>query len=329
MFDEPGDLPRHALVASLADGWNIVPTTLTYQPVGFGSHHWLATAADRRWFVTVDDLAAKRRDAEEPFDTADARLRAALSAARTARDRGLEFVVAPIVGVNGDVVRRVGDRFSVAVYPFVDGVTRGWADFGSIDERLAVVDLIVDLHELGDVGAVTDDLAIPRRADLCAALDELTSTWDTGPFGERARRALATNAAGVERRLSRYDRLAADVAQRPERMVTTHGEPHVGNTIVGADGWSLVDWDTTLVAPPERDLWMLAGSEGAVLDAYTARTGRAVIDDALDCYRLWFDLAEIAGYVAHFREAHDDGADVRESWTNLRHFLGSVSAAQI
>ena len=67
----PRDLPRQALLASLSDGWGIDPAAMTYQPVGFGSHHWLATAADRRWFVTVDDLAARRRAAEEPFDTAD------------------------------------------------------------------------------------------------------------------------------------------------------------------------------------------------------------------------------------------------------------------
>ena len=44
----------------MADGWRVAVDALAYAPVGFGSHHWHATAGGDRWFVTVDDLAAKR-----------------------------------------------------------------------------------------------------------------------------------------------------------------------------------------------------------------------------------------------------------------------------
>jgi aminoglycoside phosphotransferase (APT) family kinase protein len=47
---------------------------------------------------------------------------------------------------------------------------------------------------------------------------------------------------------------------KPDRLsdeVLTHGEPHPGNLIQVGSRWMLVDWDTTLVAPPERDLWLL------------------------------------------------------------------------
>ena len=37
-----------------------------------------------------------------------------------------------------------------------------------------------------------------------------------------------------------------------EWVVVTHGEPHVGNAIRTEAGWMLVDWDTTLLAPPEN-----------------------------------------------------------------------------
>ena len=39
-------------------------------------------------------------------------------------------------------------------------------------------------------------------------------------------------------------------------------------------------------------------------DGYTARTGSIVDRDALDVYRLWWDLSEIALFVAGFRQAH-------------------------
>ncbi len=44
----------------LRAGWNVAATSLTYQAVGFGSHHWLVDTKDGdRLFVTVDDLAAQ------------------------------------------------------------------------------------------------------------------------------------------------------------------------------------------------------------------------------------------------------------------------------
>ena len=55
---------------------------------------------------------------------------------------------------------------------------------------------------------------------------------------------------------------------QPARTVLTHGEPHPGNTMLTASGWVLIDWDTALAAPPERDLWSLDPGDGSVLDAY-------------------------------------------------------------
>ena len=52
-----------------------------------------------------------------------------------------------------------------------------------------------------------------------------------------------------------------------------------------------------------------------------AATGVVIDDDALALYRMWYDLAEIAGYVILFRGSHGDTADTAEAWRNLRHFL--------
>ncbi len=103
-------------------------------------------------------------------------------------------------------------------------------------------------------------------------------------------------------------------------MVITHGEPHTANVIVAADGYRLVDWDTVLLAPPERDLCMVGGGL-EVLDAYAAATGVAVRQDAMDLYRMWFDLSEISGYIRGFYRSHVESADGAESWRNLTHHL--------
>ena len=101
----------------------------------------------------------------------------------------------------------------------------------------------------------------------------------------------------------------------------THGEPHASNVMLTPSGPRLVDWDTALFAPPERDLWMLADEDDSVLPAYMAATGVEIDDHALDLYRLWYDLAEIGGYLTLFRSRHGETADTEESWVNLVEFL--------
>ena len=121
----------------------------------------------------------------------------------------------------------------------------------------------------------------------------------------------------------------------------THGEPHPGNVLRGPDGRYLVDWDTVQVAPPERDLWMLAGDrldgglggggpdragggfgdDPTFLDGYTRATGRAVSPAGIALYRLWWALADIAVYVGTFRNPHHVTEDTTLAWASLGHSL--------
>jgi spectinomycin phosphotransferase len=324
VFTRPRDLTDDTLARLLADGWAIATASLEYAAVGFGSHHWSVDAGDQRWFVTVDDLDAKKRCADDSREVAFERLRDALSAAHFAADRGLEFVVAPLAATDGTVLWRVADRYAVAVYPYLDGTSYPYGAFPSDDHRRAVLSMLARLHDVADraaTGAQTDDLVVPRSRDLITAIDELDERWDAGPYGEPARRLLVRHASAVERLFEHYDDLAETIAGHPESMVLTHGEPHPANTLRTAHGWLLVDWDTTLIASPERDLWAMASGDAAVVNAYQAMTGREVRQVGLDCYRLWWDLAEICWYIALLRDLHTDDTDVRESWHNLQHYL--------
>src|SRR5258708_1085059 len=93
---------------------------------------------------------------------------------------------------------------------------------------------------------------------------------------------------------------ARHVASRQDRVVIPHGEPHGGNVMTMSSGLVLGDWDTVLLAPPERDLWDMADRDESALDHYARATGVQIDQDALSLYRLWYDLAEIGGYLALF-----------------------------
>jgi spectinomycin phosphotransferase len=331
VFTRPRDIDDRTLAAGVADGWGIAAASLAYVAVGFGSHHWTVDDADdRRWFLTVDDLEARKRDALESRSAVAQRLRSALTAARHVADLGLGFVVAPMRALDGTVLHAIGERYGAALYPYIGATAYPYGTFRTSAHRDAVLAMLAQLHGLGDAetaaaGAMTDDLVVPRRDDLCTAIGDLAEPWAGGPYGEPARRLLDRHAVAVERLFTHYDVAAAAVAARPGRMVLTHGEPHPANTLRTSEGWLLIDWDTTLVAAPERDLWHMVTDDTASVAAYERMAGRAVDPQALMTYRLWWDLAEICGYVALLRAAHDDEVDVRESWLNLQHYLDPVA----
>jgi spectinomycin phosphotransferase len=86
-----------------------------------------------------------------------------------------------------------------------------------------------------------------------------------------------------------------------------------------------VDWEAVLLAAPERDLWDMAEHDESILDSYTSAAGVDIDREALTLYRLWYDLAEIGGYLSLFRSPHGQTADTNESWRNLQHFLRPAS----
>ncbi|MBA2277145.1 MAG: phosphotransferase [Chloroflexia bacterium] len=327
MLTEPVDLDREELRETLARGWRIDVASLDYRPLGFGSHHWVVIdPAGSRWFATVDDLRSGR--AGEDRDAAFAALESAFLTARMLRDEGkLEFVVAPLLDRDGSVLRRVGLDYAVSLFPFIDGESFGFGEYRSERDRHEVLRLLGRLHEASPVlpSGLTrhDDLTVPRRAELLEALGQVDAPWTTGPFAEPTRLLLQSSAENLRTALDRYDSLVAEVSASTSSWVVTHGEPHTGNFIRDRqDRLLLIDWDTVALGPPERDLWMVVGDEQADLAAYSnAARSAKVSPRAMQLYRLWWTLADIAEFVSWFRGPHDRSADKEAGWTFLSRAL--------
>jgi len=63
---------------------------------------------------------------------------------------------------------------------------------------------------------------------------------------------------------------------------------------------------------------MVEPGDGSIIEAYQTATDRPVLPSVLELYRLSWQLADIAIFVAELRQPHDDTEDIRESWTALR-----------
>ena len=332
MFTRPAALPDTSILAAVSSGWGFDTVAVDYLAAGFGSHHWIATGADGvQCFLTVDDLAAKEflgASAAAAFDA----LSKAFQLARAVQAQGLEWVVAPLTGLDGGVLRWLDDRYSIAAFPYVEGTSA--REYASTQERLDVVELIAELHRSADAVrglARAETFHLPHCADLQVGLQSLDGPWSAGPYAEPARKLLTEHADEVRQSLTVYDRLASRELQDISGWTVTHGEPHSANVLRTTTGLRIIDWDTVLLAPAERDLWMLIepADGDQVFEHYTQRTGRGVSRDLLTLYALWWDLCEVGIYVAEFRSSHDDTEDTRVALGGLQYALTTIAARQL
>jgi hypothetical protein len=318
MLTPPDRLPGTAVAAALRRWWGMAIVSAEYRPVGWGSHHWAVTdAAGSRWFVTADELEHTRVSEREPLDTAFGRLHAALATATDLRASGAGFVVAPVPTGDGGPAVRVHDTFGLAVYPFIDGQSFDWGEFPSPEHRLGVLRLVAAVHTAPAAArrhALADDFAVPHLDALEAAFDPARDVARAGPYALRTCLLIRRNAAPIRELLTRYDGLVSRARSQPGRAVLTHGEIHPGNTMLTSDGWVLIDWDTVLVAPPERDLWRLDPGDGSIFDAYEQATGVTPLPDLLDLYRLRWDIADIAVDAGRFRRPHAGTPEDDKAW---------------
>ncbi|MGP3929611.1 phosphotransferase family protein [Nonomuraea sp. KM88] len=314
MRDRPEDFHEGLLRPALR-AWDVRATTLDYAPVGFGDYHWVAgDGGGRRWFVTVADV--RRR-------TFDGLGLAMDTAAALREEAGLGFVVAPLRASDGTTLRRLDrHRYAMSVFPYAAGTAGHFGDELSPSDRGAVIDLLAGLHATPPpLSAPPRPPELAGRAVLESCLGEPDRPWLGGPFSEPAGELIAEHAGTLRRRLAELDRLAGVLGE----PVVTHGEPHPGNLLCADGQWSLVDWDTVGLAPPERDLWLVAVEPGD-LARYAKATGRTPDPRALAFYRLRWALDDVAEFVEWLRSPHGRTPDAEQAWTSLAGTLEELRA---
>ena len=321
MQERPAGLADAEVAAALARHWDLAVTGLRYVPVGFGGYHWSADdAGGGRWFVTASDLAR--------YDSL-ADLEQAMSTAVRLAQAGLEFVVAPVPAASGRAACPAGSRYAITVSPFVDGIPGRWGDPMTAAGLAAVTGMLARLHAVrADPGDVpVRAMELPDRGVIEASLRDRAGSWQAGPYGEPARVLVNEHAASLATALDTFDGLTAETTACAGELVITHGEPHAGNLIRSDDGLLLIDWDLVGLAPPERDLWWIVSASGAQAAQYTQLTGRTVSQAALSLYRLRWDLADLAEFLAWFRGPHERSADAETAWRALADILDRLASA--
>lgn len=328
----PTKIDESELARALRNHWGLVPARLGYLPVGFGAHHWeLTDAVHGRWFVTVTGLTGDWRGTGPAAGYAD--LAAAMDTVMTLAGAGLEFAVAPTPTVDGEALAPLGAEHAITVFPYIEDAdgTLGGADENpsgelTAQEQIDLIGMLARLHDATPQVVRTAPVrspGLPVRPFLEAALQELAQPWTGGPYSEPARDLVARHATHLGRALAEFDELTR-AAARTGPPVLTHGEPHSGNIMRLAGRLYLIDWDTVGLAPPERDLWDVAGAGSDEADRYTELTGRRLDAAVMRMYRMRWSLEEVMLSLREFRGPHEHNEDTELVWETLTEETGNL-----
>ncbi len=270
-------------------------TAVTYLAVGFGAHHWRAEVqGEPRLFVSLDMPLPRHTPAS---------LEAAYASAAALAET-LDFVWPSLPSTVDGTLHRAARHRPPQRHPLAGRARRPEA--GTTD----LAPLLDQLHaatapDRACEWVSTVDHHLPDQLDLL-----VEEPWENGPLGEQAR-------ALVSPRLSQVRDWSEEHAGHLETIdrdgfVVTHGEPGEHNQWVADGRTYLLDWESLLLAPAERDLGTLVQSG---IEAERADP------DLVRFFDLEWRLAEIQAFTPWLAGPHDDDEDAQVALGGLRHEL--------
>lgn len=180
------------------------------------------------------------------------------------RQNGMTQVIAPIVTRPGTLWGQL-DNFAVILYPFVEGqdgydialTDQHWIEFGRA---------LKSLHSATLPPAITDRIQRENYSDHWRGIvrdyqAQVEATVYSDPISAQLAALLTAQKPVIDHLINRAEQLAALLQRDSPQFVLCHADIHAGNFLITPDGTLyIVDWDTLLLAPKERDLMFVGGA---------------------------------------------------------------------
>lgn len=178
-------------------------------------------------------------------------------------DQGVTQIIAPQPAQTGALWVQLGE-FYVALYPFVSGsdgyeislTDHHWIEFGRAFKGIHTAMLPPELAARIPRETYSDQ----GRTIVKQFQRQAAETPFPDPVSAQLADLLTQQEQTVSRLVRRAERLGAALQTRPSEFVLCHADIHAGNLLIEPNGTlHVVDWDTMLLAPKERDLMFVGG----------------------------------------------------------------------
>jgi spectinomycin phosphotransferase len=308
---EPPDIATAALVACLRDNYELRASQVEFLPIG----NDVNTAVYR---VVADDATPyflKLRSGPFPAST--------VAIPRFLHDAGVARVISPLVTRGGQLWARV-DRFATILSPFVAGrngfavplSARQWVELGATLRKIHDAEVPPELR-----ADIPSEQYGAHWRDRVKALQACAEEMEfTDPVAAKMAAFLREKRADIDRMVARADAFGDELRARAPEQVLCHADLHAANVLIDASGaLYVVDWDTLIFAPKERDLMFIGAGIGGAWDRPEEQSwfyegyGQTTVDPvALAYYRYARFVEDIAEYAERLMLTAEGGAD-RES----------------
>lgn len=249
MLTKP-DVEDSAIITCLRDQYGIPVAQLAFLPLGADRN----TAVYRAQTEDADYFLKLRSGF---FDELT------LTVPKLLHDQGVTQVIAPIPTQSGALWTPLGD-FKLAIFPFVEGrdaydlamTDAHWIEFGRA---------LSAIHSAQMPPSVTDHVAHESYSDRWREIVKrfmgmIRETSFDDPIAAELARFLWRQRDLIDALLQRAGDLAAVLRARDLPLILCHADIHAGNLLITPDDRVfIVDWDTLILAPKERDLMYVGG----------------------------------------------------------------------
>jgi spectinomycin phosphotransferase len=190
-------------------------------------------------------------------------LEASVTLPKYLADLGIKQMIPPILTKLGQLYSALGS-FKTILYPYVDGHNgvdakpsdEHWFQFGATIKKLHSVDIPESITN----GVPRETFSSKWRETVKAFLIRIESEVFEEPVAVKMALFLKSKISEILKLVERAEALAITIQKQQLDYVLCHADMHGWNLIIDKENaLYIVDWDTLIFAPKERDL-MFVGS---------------------------------------------------------------------
>lgn len=245
MLEKP-TIEEQALLLTIESAYGIHGRSIDFLPLGADLNsavYRLMTEANHPYFLKLRGGTFDERSVTVP---------AFLQGA------GVPHLIAPLATKAGQLWATF-ETYTVLLYPFVEG-KNGYEIAMSAAQWNALGVAFKQIHTTPippalQAGLQRESYTDKWRQEVKQFLARTDGTTFTDPIAVEMFAFLAETGNEILALVEQTERLAQAVQQRNLPFVLCHADIHAGNVLLEADGTlHIVDWDTLVLAPKERDL---------------------------------------------------------------------------
>ena len=179
---------------------------------------------------------------------------------------GIRQIIPPLATQTGQLWASL-PPFKLILYPYIEGQNAferhlsgpQWVEFGAALKRFHTADI---------PPAITSDIRrekfSPQWHDTVKRfLERIKDETFDEPVAVQMAAFLKTKSEETIKLVKRAERLAQMLQEQPPEYILCHADIHGWNLLIDNDGaLYMVDWDTLIFAPKERDLMFIGGGPG-------------------------------------------------------------------